>query len=365
MMFSGRTLRRYIAKRFLAMMLGAFFVCMALIFMIDLIELLRQTRNAKSLTMLNLLLIGLLRLPSFAELLLPFAVLTGAIGALLSFSRRSELAVMRAGGMSVWQFVRPGLSVAAVLGILATTVYNPLAADARTLADRMMAEALGREPTLTSYTGVGAWLRQDGVDGQSVLYATATADAGTSLVGVTVFQYDGRGRFVERIDADRAVLGDGYWELRSASVSRPGREPERFNTYSLSTYFDRERVRDALGSEHMVSIWELPGVIEMSEKARLPTGRFAVQYEMLLARPVLFVAMVLLAATVSLRSFRQGGVQTMVVAGMVGGIAFFLLTEVSRQFGLSGLVSARLSIWIPILIGILAASTVLLHQEDG
>ena len=34
---------------------------------------------------------------------------------------------MRAGGMSVWQFLRPGLP-SAVVGIFSVTVYNPLAA---------------------------------------------------------------------------------------------------------------------------------------------------------------------------------------------------------------------------------------------
>ena len=56
--------------------------------------------------------------------------------------------------------------------------------------------------------------------------AKAIANQGLSLVGVTVFQFDAQGRFVERIDADRANLADGYWELQKAMVSRPGREPE-------------------------------------------------------------------------------------------------------------------------------------------
>ena len=38
---------------------------------------------------------------------------------------------MRAAGMSAWQFVRPGMYVAVLIGIFAVTVYNPLAAAAR------------------------------------------------------------------------------------------------------------------------------------------------------------------------------------------------------------------------------------------
>ena len=68
------TLGRYVALRFLGAILAAFLVCMVLIFMIDLVELLRQSRNVKSVTLVHLMWIGLLRLPSFSEILLPFGV---------------------------------------------------------------------------------------------------------------------------------------------------------------------------------------------------------------------------------------------------------------------------------------------------
>lgn len=364
-MFRGRTLRWYIAKRFIATILGAFIVCVALIFMIDLIELLRQARNSKTLSIFSLMWIAVLRLPAFSEILLPFAVLCGSIGALLSLSRKSELAVMRAGGMSVWQFLRPGMTVALVMGVLAVAVYNPVATEARNESERIMADAFGRETNLFAKEGIGSWLRQDGADGPSVMNAKAVANQGLTLAGVIIFHYGKDERFLERIDADKAVLGDGYWDIQNAWVARAGREAEHFDNYTLSTYLTRERALDAFGAENSVSIHELPGLIEMAEKARLPVARFQVQYQLLLSRPALLMAMVLLAATVSLRSFRMGGIQTMVVTGMVGGIGFFLITEVSRQAGLAGFVPAAVAIWMPVLLACFVSVTVLLHQEDG
>jgi lipopolysaccharide export system permease protein len=364
-MFRGRLLRRYIAMRFLVMILGAFAVCATLIFMIDLIELLRQATKQKTITVWQLLYIGLLRLPSFSELLMPFAVLVGAIGALLSLSRKSELTIMRAGGMSAWQFLRPGITVAALIGVGAVTVYNPLAARAKAESERLMAEAFGKEISLMTSDGTGAWLRQDGEDGPSVMTAKAVSNKGLTLTGVTVFQYDREGRFLQRVDAERAALGEGRWDFQNVWIARAGEDAVKLPTHTLRTALNRERVQDALGSVESVSIWDLPGVIEMSELADLPAARFRVQFQLLLSRPLLLVAMVLLAATVSLRSFRQGGIQTMVLTGMVGGIGFFLLTEVSRQIGLAGLLGAGYAVWMPVLTTSTLAITVLLHQEDG
>jgi lipopolysaccharide export system permease protein len=237
----------------------------------------------------------------------------------VSLNRKSELIVMRAGGMSVWQFLRPGIVVALLLGVFAVTVYNPLAAAARSEAERLVAEAFGGEASLLASTGGESWLRQDGADGQSVMSARAVADQGLSLTGVIAYQFDPRGRFVERIDAAKASLSDGYWELQKAVVSRPGREPEVFDAYTVSTYLTRERVGDALGSEIALSVWQLPSLIEVAERAGLSAARYRMQYAQLLSRPALLMAMVILAATVSLRSFRSGGIQTMVIAVIVGG----------------------------------------------
>jgi lipopolysaccharide export system permease protein len=75
--------------------------------------------------------------------------------------------------------------------------------------------------------------------------------------------------------------------------------------------------------------------------------------------------MVLLAATVSLKSFRSGRIQTMVGTGMIGGFGFFLSSEISRQIGVAGLAPAWAAVWLPVILLLLVATTVLLHQEDG
>lgn len=367
-MILGSTLNRYLGWKFLSAILGTFVLCSVLIFMIDFVELLRQAGkydDSGEVPGWMLLWMTLLRLPAYTEFLLAFAVQVGSISTLLFLSRKSELAVMRAGGMSVWQFLRPAMVLSFILGVAATTIYNPMAASARDEAEKLFAEAFGRDANLLRSKSGESWLRQNGVDGQSVLSAVSATNKGLDLAAVSTIVYDSNGIFKERVDAEKASLKEGYWLLENAWVSAPGQEPTRYESYILSTYLTPERVQDALGTVISVSFWDLPGLIEVAEKANLSTARLSVQYELLLARPVLCVAMVLLAATVSLRSFRSGGIQTMVVTGMLGGLGFFLLAEVSRQIGVAGLVPPWAAVWLPILLVILVSLTVLLHQEDG
>jgi lipopolysaccharide export system permease protein len=359
------TLSVYIGMRFLVAIFGVFALCTVLIFMIDFVEMLRQAGKYGSVSGWVLAWITILRLPAYTEMLLPFAVLVGSIAALLMLARKSELSVMRAGGMSVWQFLRPGAAVALLLGLASSTVFNPMAANARDKAEKLYAEAFGREGAGIGKGGAGTWLRQDGLDGQSILNAGSARRRGTELTAVTAFVYDKTGTFNERVDAEQANLSEGFWILKNALVSRMGREPEKFETYLLSTYLTPERVMDAMGTVISVSFWELPDLIYVTEKAGLSTSNLRTQYELLLTRPLLCVAMVFLAATVSLRSFRSGGIQTMVVTGMVGGFGFFLFAEISRQIGTAGLAPIWAAVWVPVFLALLVSVTVLLHQEDG
>jgi lipopolysaccharide export system permease protein len=358
-------LRRYLGGKFLTAIAGAFLFCCILIFMIDFLEMLRQAGKNGNVPISRVILITALRLPSFTEILLAFAVLVGSIATLLLLSRKSELAVMRAGGLSVWQLLRPGIVVAFVIGVFAVTVYNPFATYSRGEAERIHAITFGRESNfLTAQTG-GLWLRQDGADGPTVVTAAATTKKGLELHRVTMIQFDARDEFQERVDGDVAILLDGHWAITNAIVTRIGVEPERYPSYLISTNLTPARVHSALESVLSISFWDLPELIAIAEKTNIDAASYRMQYAMLWSRPWLLAAMVFLAATVSLRSFRSGGIQTMVIVGMIGGIGLFLLVEVSRQVGVAGLVPAWVAVWVPVGVAGVLAMTVLLHQEDG
>ena len=342
-------------------------LCVMLLFLADMIELLRRSGKNTSTDVgaSALIIISLLRLPSRSELILPFTVLIGSIVAFLTLSRNSELIVARAAGMSVWQFAMPGIFVAMMIGVFMVTIYSPLSSKARTVSEQLYAEAFGKQSSLLDTKSGGSWLRQDGTDGQSVMHAQIVSRRGLSLGGVSVWQYDKDKKFFERIEAKTAELKKGYWVLSDATISAVGREPAFYEKYLVSTHLTPTHVNDALGSVSAISFWELPRFIDLADKAGLPAIRHKMRYQMMLSLPVLLAVMVLLAATCSLQSFRSGKAQVMALVGLASGFAFFLFREVSQNIGNSGLAAPEVAAWAPAAIGVLLTVTVLLYREDG
>ena len=84
-----------------------------------------------------------------------------------------------------------------------------------------------------------------------------------------------------------------------------------------------------------------------------------------MATPVLLAAMVLVASCFSLRLFRMGGVQRMVLGGVVSGFVLYVATKIVGDLGGVGVVSPPVAGWLPAVVGCLIGVLVLLHQEDG
>lgn len=360
----GRTLAVYLAARLARAVFGVLAVLFALIFVLDFVETLRRSADLPNVSVLTIAAISLFRTPSVLEQTLPFAVLFGAIGSFLSLSRRLELVVARAAGISAWQFLAPAVLVAVLIGVAATTLYNPVSARMKAECDLLEARVF-RDANDASATSTVRWIRQRSVDGQAVIRANASAEQGLLLSGVTVFTFDQEGRFQERLEAQTARLNPGAWALRSVRVFTVDHEPERHELYTLATNLTAAQVQQTFAASDEVPFWGLRDAIALTKAAGLDANEYRLRYHTLLARPALLVAMVLIAATVSLRLVRMGGVGRLIVGGVVAGFVLYVATKMAGDLGTAGLVSPPAAAWSPAAIAMLIGFTILLNQEDG
>ncbi len=362
------TLSRYFGKRFLSTAIVVFLGILALVALVDYIEMMRKTAGIPNVPASVVAQTSLFRVPQIAERIMPFSILVAAMSCYLNLSRRLELVVARAAGMSAWQFVTPAVIIALALGVLATVVYNPVAAALQERSRRLEVEFLGgaRESSLQSTAGAGFWIRQRLADGQSsIINATTTSEQGLRLGGVTVFPYDAAGRFIERIEAKTAVLEPGLWRLTDARIYSSNAPPSEQNEYLLKTSLTAEQVRESFATPETVPFWDLPFYIEIAEHAGLGAAGYRLQYQKLLARPFVLASMVLLAAAVSLRFFRFGGVQKMILSGVAAGFLLYVLSKITEDLSKAELMHPIAAAWLPVVVGGLTGFVALLYQEDG
>jgi lipopolysaccharide export system permease protein len=358
----GATLGRYFSKRFAKTILVVFGTVFALVYTIDFVELMRRAGDAPGATAAMMAQLALFRTPSVAEQVLPFAVLFGSMATLLQLSRKLELVVARAAGISAWEFLQPGLLVAALLGIASVALYNPLSAALRQQAGVIEARIFDSP---SRATGKEIWMRQRSPEGQAVIRAEALIPGTTTLTRVTMFMFDDSGAFTQRVEAREAHLRDGFWDLREARVLTAEEEPRSYGQMMVASSLEPAQLRESFTSPDAVSFWSLDETIERTERAGLDARPYRLHYDILLARPLLFVAMVLVAASVSLRFFRFGGIAKLVLGGVAAGFMLYVATELMEDLGASGLVGTTVAAWFPAVVGVMLGVLALLYQEDG
>ena len=76
-------------------------------------------------------------------------------------------------------------------------------------------------------------------------------------------------------------------------------------------------------------------------------------------------AVVLLAATFSLRPIRRGGAAILIVSGTGTGFLLYFLSDVVFALGVSSKIPIVLAAWSPALVSTFIGIAILLHLEDG
>lgn len=360
----------YISRHFLMAFLGALGVIMGLIFLFDVIELMRRTATHAEIGFSIILEMALCKLPQMVELILPFAVMIGAMAAFWTMTRSRELVITRSVGVSAWEFLAPVMVVVMIIGVVNVTALNPLAATLykryEWLQDQLLLRTGSGGPLMVGESGL--WLRETHGDEQIVVHANAVRQEGYELRlrEVSVYVADANEHFLYGIEAALGQLDKGFFHLTEARILHPGRPVESVPSYELATQLTLAKIQDNFASPETISFWELPAFINFFESAGFSANRQKLYLQTLLSSPLLLISMVLVAAVFSLKpDLRSGGLLMRLIGGVVSGFVFYFFSKVVYALGLSATLPVVLAAWTPPTVTGLIGLGALFHLEDG
>ncbi len=360
------TASRYLGRIYIVHLVALLFILLGLIYLFDTVELLRRASKRDDVPFSLVLEMGLLKLPEVGQVILPFAVLFSAMFSFWSLNRRSELIVLRASGLSVWQFLTPFIVTAIALGIFHTTVINPAGAVLISRFNALEQEHLTRTRSLVTLFREGLWLRQDiESGGYVILNADKISLPEWQLKRVTALFFSSDDRLERRIDAATADLDAGEWVFHDAISNRPGEAAEQADLVALATNLTRAEIEESFAAPETIPFWRLPAFIRLLEDTGFDPVRLKVHFQTLLAQPFLFAAMVLIAAAIGLRPPRFRGTLALFGMGTAAGFILFFLSSYLQAMGISHQIPVILSAWAPSAICLLGGIGVLLTLEDG
>ena len=359
-------IERYVLGHALAGIAATAVLLSAIVLLIDFVDLTRTLGGRTEAGFLTELALAVLKSPAVVLQLLPFVFLFGVLGAFINLNRRSELVAIRAAGVSAWRFIMPAAAAAFILGVACLVALNPLEAAMNSAFESGKAAINPQDPNETRHI----WLRQGDQHSQVIIGAGArTGAGGVSLKNTSFFVYtvdqNGEPEFSRRIEAAQARLMKGYWLLTDARDATPGAKAARYASLSIPSNLNDRTALERYASPQSMSFWTLPTAIARIEEAGFSAVNYRLRLQQLLAAPVLFASMAVLAAAFSLKLTRLGGLAGLAGAGVAGGFGVFFLDQLSASLAKAEIVPPFAAAWIPPILALLSAFTLLFYTEDG
>lgn len=360
------TLTSYLGRQYLSWLIGVFLVFMSIALLFDMLELIRRTSGEDGPGLWTVTQMSLFKLPSLLEKTLPFIILFAGMATFWRLARANEAVIARAAGMSAWQFILPAIVITLLIGAFQVTAVNPFSAAMLRKYENLEALYLQRKTSQLAVSKSGLWLRQaTGDEGYAVIHALRVVQERMELRDAIIFRFSRNNRFVERIDAAKMNLEDGFWRVSEGWSSAPGRATRPLREVRVPTDLTKTQILESFAPPESMSFWDLPEFIGVLEAAGFPGHRHRLHLHSLLAFPVLLASMILIAASFTLRINRRTRVAYAMMAGLICSFTLYFLTDVIHALGLSASIPVPLAAWSPAGISTLLGLALLFHLEDG
>lgn len=364
------TLSLYISRHLIAAFAAWLSIIVGLVLLFDILELLRRTSERVGFGFGTVLSLALLKMPHTVQEVEPFVVMLAMMYALFRLARNSELMVMRAAGVSVWQLLLAPMLLALALGVGNVMYANQFAAQLYESYQHLEDDLVRTKETTVGAGFSGLWMREAHGTLATIIRAAKfrQAEGVLLLTDVTVFKNDGE-KPIRRFEAAEGRFGDGVivlsgvWDLEISE----GKLTATFRQdHQMPTTLTVSDVQDSLAPPETMSLGELDDFIGKSRESGFSALPHRLYRHAQFASPFLLASMVLVAAAAYLTLNAKA--VSWVIRGVVclgAGFGYYFINRFAYALGLSAALPPIIAAWTPTLIVAMSALGYLLHSEDG
>jgi lipopolysaccharide export system permease protein len=347
-------LMRLLLSRFALLLFGLTALLLGLDLMVNANNLLRGEDGLVALARYTFL-----RTPLVVSELVKVAALLAGLLTFAGLIRHSELTAMWGAGLSQAGLLGRLLPVALLLGALQFAV-DDLAVPAS--ADALTEWGVGEygKQRRAAHSREFTWIHA----GNDVV-RLRTAGIGTdTLSDFTIFQRDGEGNLLRRLDVTSARYDDEVWQLSGVAVTGgDGSAP----------HFEAERTwRISLDPDSLDHLSTHPRHLSFGQTRRFANGDGQGTWAPYLYRTWLYekltaclvpLLMLLVSAALAQQTQRHGHVELLFLFGAALGFAFFIFNGITLAMGEVGLLPPLLAAFIPILVMLAVAGSIIYWHE--
>lgn len=269
--------------------------------------------------------ITLLLMPSGLYVLMPLVAMLGTLLGIGQLAAQSELTAMRAAGYSNLRIGRSAMIAGLLLGLVAVGLGESLAP-----AGERAAESIKSGARSTSVSGP-VWLR----DGSDVFFIRSL-DAEDHFADADVYRLGDTLELVSMMHVAEAYHDNGTWRfenVRRTEFSGGSTRVETLDAMEWTSGLTPEVLRLYVLESDNVSARGLMRLVQYFDDNGLDATEQRMQLWRKLLAPLTVMAMVLFAVPFVFGPTRGGGAGQRLLIGVLVGVSFHLVNEISASLG--------------------------------
>lgn len=308
----------------------------AIFALIDIAELFRRASNKEDISALTLLAMEALKMTSSLPAFIPFGVL---IGLILSFNKlrsSNEIIIARTNGISMLKLAIPASIFVVVLSVFSLVVIDPIASATKKRYLNVEKEVFGGNGRNLTVSTEGIWLRDRNSSLTMIIHGDSLDTSSVGLLNPLVYTFDANNVLISRYYPEQLVLKQGYWQINGGQVIGQDGRIETLTTAQISSSLSQRDLTHSNKHPETIPLFELWGYIDVLEQAGLPSAGHASYLYYKLSTPMVFLGMVFIVISLTLRSTNAAGWKHLILFTLVIGLLFHFVKELLYVMGSSG-----------------------------
>ena len=350
---------KYFTKDLLKFFIFALVFLIILIFFIDLIELFRRSSNKIGVNHLlkadfiDLVGMASLKIIGNIQKILPFAALIGSIACFNQWRKKNYYVISKTSGISLWKILSPILVSFFFVGLFSIIILNPFSTLMNKKYENLQTLFFGKANIQQfSFDTKGFWIKQMSGKRNLIINANKIDEKTKTLFDINIFEYDDNKIFQRKIRAQEGKFTSQKLSLYNVQSIDENYKSTNIKKFSYQINFDSNQLNVATKKPEKIFLLDFPYYLIQMKSYGLNISKHLVYFFKLICQPFLIISMILLSASLMLRSNERKVEIGIVSLSLVVGFSLYFIGDFIFALGFSERIPPLLAGFGPTLIGL-------------
>ena len=352
-------LYKYFTKDLFKFFLFSLFFLIILIFFIDLIELFRRSSNKIGVNHLlkadfiDLAGMTSLKIIGNIQKILPFAALIGSIACFYQWRKKNYYVISKASGVSLWKILSPILVCFFFVGLFSIIVLSPFSTLMNKKYENLETLFFGKVNVQElSFDTKGFWIKHISEKRNLIINANKIDEKTNTLFDLNIFEYDNAKIFKKKVKAQKGKFSSQKLLLYNVQSIDENYKLTSLKNFSYSINFDSSQLSVATKKPEKIFLLDFPYYLIKMKSYGLNISKHLIYFFKLICQPFLIISMILLSASLMLRSNERKIEVGIVSLSLVVGFSLYFIGDFIFALGFLEKIPPLLAGFGPTLIGL-------------